>query len=58
MNANQRRLLTVKNIAQNPSNVELTRYPMIDDGIGGSYPDLQNPQIIQTVRGLGYRAGV
>ena len=46
VNVNQRRLLTIKNIALNPVSVTITRYPMIDDGIGGSHRDTQNPQTI------------
>lgn len=52
MNANQRRLLTLQAIARNSTGIVITRYPMIDDGAGGEYPDTQNLQIlpVQNVR--------
>lgn len=52
MKVNQRRLLTLKNIAQNPTAIVITRYPLVDNGLGGSYRDTQNPQTlpVQDVR--------
>ena len=48
MNVNQRRLLTLKAIARNPSAIVITRYPLIDNGLGGSCRDTQNPQTLPT----------
>ena len=46
MNVNQRRLLTLKGIARNPSSIVITRYPLVDNGLGGSYRDTQKPETL------------